>query len=397
MQELQCGFNMSNNRIYLDHASSKPVLKEVFNFAKPYLIEKFGNPSSLYNLGLESKSALEESREKIRDFINAKDSKNIIFTDNATESNNIAIMGTALRNINDGKEILSSSIEHISVINPMKDLQKNGWAYNKIPVDKFGLVNLNKLAKLISKETIVTSIMYANNEIGTIQPIKEISEIVHDKGKYLHVDASAAIGYLDIDVQRDDIDLLSFSSNDIYGPRGAGVLYVKPGVKLQSIMPGGGQERGIKSGTENIFSIAGMGEASKIMKNEMKNESKRLELIRDKLIKEISKIDRAFLTGHPKKRLPGHVSFIFNNIEGESILLNMDMYNIQIATGSACSHKTLEPSHVLLEIGLKHEEAHGSMVMTLGKSNNIDQIPLILKAVNETVERLRKLSPLSNN
>lgn len=397
MQELQCGFNMNNNRIYLDHASSKPVLKEVFNFAKPYLIEKFGNPSSLYNLGLESKSALEESREKIRDFINAKESKNIIFTNNATESNNIAIMGTALRNINDGKEILSSSIEHISVINPMKDLQKNGWTYNKIPVDKFGLVNLNKLAKMISKETIVTSIMYANNEIGTIQPIKEISEIVHDKGKYLHVDASAAIGYLNIDVQRDDIDLLSFSSNDIYGPRGAGVLYVKPGVKLQSIMPGGGQERGIKSGTENIFSIVGMGEASKIIKNEMKNESKRLEIIRDKLIKEISKIDRAFLTGHPKKRLPGHLSFIFNNIEGESILLNMDMYNIQIATGSACSHKTLEPSHVLLEIGLKHEEAHGSMVMTLGKSNNMDQIPLILKAVNETVERLRKLSPLSNN
>jgi cysteine desulfurase len=396
MQELQCGFNM-NNRIYLDHASSKPVLKDIFNFAKPYLIEKFGNPSSLYNLGLESKSALEESREKIRDFINANDSKNIIFTDNATESNNIAIIGTALRNINDGKEILSSSIEHISVINPMKDLQKNGWTYNKIPVDKFGLVNLNKLAKLISKETIVTSIMYANNEIGTIQPIKEISEIVHDKGKYLHVDASAAIGYLNIDVQRDDIDLLSFSSNDIYGPRGAGVLYIKPGVKLQSIMPGGGQERGIKSGTENIFSIAGMGEASKIMKNEMKNESKRLEIIRDKLIKEISKIDRTFLTGHPKKRLPGHVSFIFNNIEGESILLNMDMYNIQIATGSACSHKTLEPSHVLIEIGLKHEEAHGSMVMTLGKSNNMDQIPLILKAVNETVERLRKLSPLSNN
>jgi len=388
---------MNNNRIYLDHASSKPVLKEVFNFAKPYLIEKFGNPSSLYNLGLESKSALEESREKIRDFINAKESKNIIFTNNATESSNIAIMGTALRNINDGKEILSSSIEHISVINPMKDLQKNGWTYNKIPVDKFGLVNLNKLAKMISKETIVTSIMYANNEIGTIQPIKEISEIVHDKGKYLHVDASAAIGYLNIDVQRDDIDLLSFSSNDIYGPRGAGVLYVKPGVKLQSIMPGGGQERGIKSGTENIFSIVGMGEASKIIKNEMKNESKRLEIIRDKLIKEISKIDRAFLTGHPKKRLPGHLSFIFNNIEGESILLNMDMYNIQIATGSACSHKTLEPSHVLLEIGLKHEEAHGSMVMTLGKSNNMDQIPLILKAVNETVERLRKLSPLSNN
>ncbi|MFE3845805.1 cysteine desulfurase family protein [Thermoplasmatota archaeon] len=388
---------MKNNSIYLDHASSRSVLEEVFNFAKPYIIKKYGNPSSLYNLGLESQTALEEAREKIRSFINAENSKNIIFTNNATESNNIAIKGTAIRNLNDGKEIISSSIEHMSVINPMKDLQKNGWTYNQIPVDKFGFINSEKLNELLSKKTIVTSIMYANNEIGTIQPIKKISGIVHDKGKYLHVDASAAIGYLPVDVQRDDIDLLSFSSNDIYGPRGAGILYIKPGVKLQSIMPGGGQERGIKSGTENIFSIAGMGEASKIMKNGIKSESERLTIIRNKLIIEISKIDRAFLTGHPKKRLPGHVSFIFNNIEGESILLNMDMYNIQIATGSACSHKTLEPSHVLLEIGLKHEEAHGSMVMTLGKSNNIDQIPLIVKAVNDTVERLRKLSPLSDN
>ena len=397
MLELQCGFNMKGTRIYLDHGSSRPVLKEVFNFAKPYLMEKYGNPSSLYNLGLESKAVLEESREKISDFINAENSKSIIFCDNATESNNIAIRGTAIRNSNEGKKIISSSIEHMSVVNPMKELQKNGWTYNQVSVDKYGVVDIEKLNKLLSEDTIVTSIMYANNEIGTIQPIKEISEIVHDKGKYLHVDASAAIGYIPIDVQKDGIDLLSFSSNDIYGPRGAGVLYIKPGVKLQSIMPGGGQERGIKSGTENIFSIAGMGEAAKIMKRDIKKESERLISIRDKLINELSKIERAYLTGHPKNRLPGHLSFIFNNIEGESILLNMDMYNIQIATGSACSHKTLEPSHVLLEIGLKHEEAHGSMVMTLGKSNNKEQIPLIVKAVKDTVERLRKLSPLSNN
>ena len=390
----QCGFNMKYKQIYLDNASSRPVNQDVFNYAKPYLMKKFGNPSSLYNLGLESKSALEDARDKISDFINAENSKNIIFTNSATESNNIAIKGTATRNINDGKNIVSSSIEHISVINPMKDLQKNGWTYNKIPVDKYGLVDLDKLGKILSNNTIVTSIMYANNEIGTIQPIDKISEIVHDKGRYLHVDASAAVGYMPIDVQKDDIDLLSFSSNDIYGPRGAGILYIKPGVKLQSIMPGGGQERGLKSGTENIFSIAGMGEASRIMKADMKSESQRLIKIRDKLIKEITKIDRAYLTGHPKKRLSGHASFIFNKIEGESILLNMDMYNIQIATGSACSHKTLEPSHVLLEIGLKHEEAHGSMVMTLGKMNNENQIPLIVEAVTETVDRLRKLSPL---
>lgn len=388
--------NMKYKQIYLDHASSRPIDEEVLKFSKPYLTSKFGNPSSLYNLGLESKAAIEDSREKICDFINADNSKSIIFCDSATESNNIAIRGTALRNINEGREIISSSIEHMSVINPMKDLQKNGWTYNQIPVDKYGFIKLDNLEKTISDKTIVTSVMLANNEIGTIQPIKEISKIVHDNGKYLHVDASAAVGYMPIDVQKLDIDLLSFSSNDIYGPRGSGILYIKPGVKLQSILPGGGQERGLRSGTENIFSIAGMGEAARIMKNDIKKESERLIVIRDRLIRELLKIDRAYLTGHPKKRLSGHVSFIFNNIEGESILLNMDMYNIQIATGSACSHKTLEPSHVLLEIGLKHEEAHGSMVMTLGKSNTMDQVPIIIKAVNDTVERLRKLSPLSD-
>jgi len=237
--------------------------------------------------------------------------------------------------------------------------------------------------------------MYANNEIGTIEPIKEISEIVHEKGKYLHVDATAAAGKIQIDVQKDGIDLLTLSSNDLYGPQGAGALYVKPGVKIQSIMPGGGQERGLRSGTENVFAIAGMGEAAKIAKNEINSESERLSKIRDKLISEITKIDETFLTGHPKKRLPHHASFRFSHIEGESILLNMDMYGIQIATGSACSSKTLEPSHVLLAIGLKHEEAHGSMVMTLGRSNNMNQVPKIVKAVGETVYRLRKLSPLT--
>jgi cysteine desulfurase len=235
MQEQLCGFNMKYEQVYLDHASSRPIDEEVIRFSKPYLTRKFGNPSSLYNLGLESKAAIEESREKICDFINSDDTKSIIFCDSATESNNIAIRGTALRNENDGKEIISSSIEHISVINPMKDLQKNGWTYNKIPVDKYGFIKLDELEKTISDKTIVTSVMLANNEIGTIQPIKEISEIVHDKGKYLHVDASAAVGYMTIDVQKLDIDLLSFSSNDIYGPRGSGILYIKPGVKLKPI------------------------------------------------------------------------------------------------------------------------------------------------------------------
>ena len=382
-------------RIYLDHASSMPVDPRVFEFAKPFLTEVFGNPSSLYNFGQEAKDAVEDARKKIADFINAEDEKTIIFTGSATESNNLAIRGTSLRNLKDGKEVVASVIEHISVINPMKELQKNGWIFTTIPVDKYGIVDLKKLEIILTKNTIVTSIMYANNEIGTIEPIKEISEIVHEKGRYLHVDATAAAGRIPIDVQKDGIDLLTLSSNDLYGPHGAGALYVKPGVKIQSIMPGGGQERGLRSGTENVYAIAGMGEAAKIMQNEMKNESARLTKIRDKLISEIIKIDETYLTGHPTNRLPNHASFRFSYIEGESILLNMDMYGIQVATGSACSSKTLEPSHVLIAIGLKHEEAHGSMVITLGRSNNMEQVPIIIKAVNETVKRLRMLSPLT--
>jgi cysteine desulfurase len=382
-------------RIYLDHASSMPVDPRVIEFAKSYLIEGFGNPSSLYSIGLEAKSAIEDSRKKIAEFINAENEKSIIFTSSATESNNLAIRGTAIRNIRDGKEIVASAIEHISVINPMKELQKNGYTFNTVPVDLNGIIDLKKLKNLLTKNTTVTSIMYSNNEIGTIEPIKEISEIVHEKGQYLHVDATAAAGRIPIDVQKDGIDLLTLSSNDMYGPRGAGALYVKPGVKLQSVLPGGGQERGLRSGTENVFAIAGMGEATRITKDEMKNESERLKKIRDKLIEEILKIEDAYLTGHPIQRLPNHASFRFSHIEGESILLNMDMYNIQVATGSACSHKTLEPSHVLLAIGLKHEEAHGSMVMTLGRSNNMEQVPVIVKAVKETVQRLRQLSPLA--
>jgi cysteine desulfurase len=381
-------------RIYLDHASSMPVDQRVMDFIKPYLLH-VGNPSSLYEFGSEAKDAVGKSRAKVADLINAESEKTIVFTSGATEANNIAIRGTSFRNIKDGKEVLSSAIDHISVINPMKDLQKNGWTYNAIPVDKTGIVDLSNLEKLINKNTIVTSVMYANNEIGTIEPIKKISEIVHETGKYLHVDATAAAGRIPIDVQKDGIDLLTLSSNDLYGVRGAGALYVKPGVKIQSVMPGGGQERGLRSGTENVYAIAGLGEAASIAKKEMNGESARLSKIRDKLISEITKFDETYLTGHPTQRLPHHASFRFSHIEGESILLSMDMYGIQIATGSACSSKTLEPSHVLLAIGLKHEEAHGSMVMTLGHSNNMDQVPKVVKAVDETVKRLRQLSPLT--
>ena len=354
-----------------------------------------GNPSSLHSVGLEAKRAVEESRKKIAEFIHAENESTIIFTGNATEANNLAIKGTALRNITQGKAIVASAIEHMSVLNPMKELQKNGFSLTYLPVDSTGIVDLKKLDMILTKNTILTSVMYANNEIGTIEPIQEISKLVHEKGMYLHVDAVAAAGRIPIDVQKDGIDLLTLSSNDLYGPQGAGALYIKPGVKLQSVLLGGGQERGLRSGTENVFAIAGMGEAARIAQQEMQQESRRLLPIRDRLIKEILTIDQSYLTGHPTSRLPHHASFRFSYIEGESILLNMDMYDIQVSTGSACSSKTLEPSHVLLAIGLKHEEAHGSMVLTLGRSTTMDDVQIVSKATNETVQRLRKLSPMS--
>jgi cysteine desulfurase len=372
-----------------------PVDSRVFDFAKPYLMKSHGNPSSLHSVGLEAKRAIEEARNKIAGLINAENENTIIFTGSATEANNLAVKGTALRNIIQGKAVIASAIEHMSVLNPMKELQKNGFSFTTIPVDWTGVIDLKKLESILTKNTVVTSIMYANNEIGTLEPIQEISKIVKDKGLYLHVDAVAAAGRIPIDVQKDGIDLLTLSSNDLYGPQGAGALYVKPGVKIQSILLGGGQERGLRSGTENVFAIVGMGEAAQIARQEMKQESNRLIPIRDRLIKEILEIDQSYLTGHSTQRLPHHASFRFSYIEGESILLNMDMYDIQVSTGSACSSKTLEPSHVLLAIGLKHEEAHGSMVLTLGRSTTMDDVEPVRKATYETVQRLRKLSPMS--
>jgi cysteine desulfurase len=382
-------------RIYLDHASSMPMDPRVFEFAKPYLSSSHGNPSSLHSVGLEAKRAVEESRKKIAEFIHAENESTIIFTGSATEANNLAVKGVSLRNITQGKSVAASAIEHMSVFNPMKELQKNGFTFTTLPVDSTGTLDLGKLEATLTKQTILTSIMYANNEIGTIEPIKEISTIVHEKGHYLHVDAVAAGGRVPIDVQKDGIDLLTLSSNDLYGPQGAGALYIRPGVKLQSVLLGGGQERGLRSGTENVFAIVGMGEAARIAQLEMQQESRRLLPIRDGLIKEVLTIDQSYLTGHPTKRLPHHASFRFSYIEGESILLNMDMYDIQVSTGSACSSKTLEPSHVLLAIGLKHEEAHGSMVLTLGRSTTMSDIQPVSKATKETVQRLRKLSPMS--
>jgi len=381
--------------IYLDHQSAYPVDPRVSEKVFRYLSNEFGNPSALHSKGLHSREVIETARENVASLIKAEDPGTIVFTRSATEANNLAIRGTALRNVGKGKRVLASAIEHMSVLNPMKDLKKTGFELSLVPVDATGVVDLQALENLVTEDTVLTSIMYANNEIGTIEPIREISDTVHSKGMYLHVDGVAAEGKVPIDVQKDGIDLLTISSNDIYGPQGAAALYIKPGVRVQPVIFGGGQEKGLLPGTENLFSIAGMGEAALLAGAEMEQESERLKEIRDGIITEVAEIEEAYLTGHPKRRLPHHASFRFSRIEGESILLTMDaMFNTQVSTGSACSSRTLEPSHVLLAIGLRHEQAHGSMVMTLGRLNCMEQVPVIVKAVSQTVQRLRALSPL---
>ncbi|MDQ1261582.1 MAG: cysteine desulfurase, partial [Euryarchaeota archaeon] len=346
--------------IYLDYQSASPVDPRVAELAGSFLSSDFGNPSALHSRGLAAKAALEEARAKVAELINAESPETIVFTAGVTEANNLAIRGVALRGAAKGKKLLASLIEHISVLNPLKDLKKGGFDLDLIPVDSMGIIDLAALEGHLSKETVLTSVMYANSEIGTIQPIKDVSDLVHEKGQFLHVDGAAAAGKIPIDVQKDGIDLLTLSSNDLYGPQGAGALYIKPGTRIQPVIFGGGQEKGLRPGTENLYALVGFGEAARLAKLERTEESERLQAIRDGLIREILKIEESHLTGHPTKRLPHHASFRFSRIEGESILLTMDsMFNIQVSTGSACSSRTLEPSHVLLAIGLRHEQAHG--------------------------------------
>ncbi len=380
--------------VYLDYQSSKPVDPRVVESMTPYLHEKFGNPSALHSIGDEATQLLEDSRETIANFINA-DKDEIIFTSGATESNNLALIGFAMRNKPKGNHIIASEIEHISIHNILKYLERNGFTVSKVPVDQFGRVNIKKLEERITDNTILVSIGYANNEIGTIQLIPEIGKLCREKNIAFHSDGVSAEGLIPIDVKNDNIDLLTLSSNDVYGPKSLGVLYVRKGIRLNPVIIGGGQERGLRSGTENIAAIVGMAKAVEIMQEEMDDEVKRLTGYRDKLIKSIpEKIPKCYLNGHPEERLPNNTHFRFEGIEGESLLLSLKDKGISVSTGSACSSKTLEPSHTLISLGLLHEEAHGSMELTCGRFSKEEDVDAVIEALPEAVERLRELSPL---
>lgn len=379
---------------YLDYQSAKPVDSRVIDAMLPYFHDKFGNPSSLHAVGDVATTELEEARATIAGFINAE-KEEIIFTSGATESNNLGIIGYAMRNKNKGNHIIISEVEHISIHNIAKYLEKNGFTVSKVPVDQYGRVSINKVAGRITDKTILVSIEYANNEIGTIQPVAEIGNLCREKGIAFHTDAVAAEGLIPLDVQRDNIDLMTLSSNDIYGPKGVGVLYVRKGIRINPILIGGGQEKGLRSGSENMPGIAGMKKAVEIMQGEMEEEVKRFKEFSDILIENIPKdIPKAYLNGHPVERLPNNVHYRFEGIEGEALLLSLKDKGVSISTGSACSSKTLEPSHTLISLGLLHEEAHGSLAVTIGRFTDEEEIYALINALPEVVDRLRKLSPL---
>jgi len=382
--------------VYLDHGAGNPLDLKVFEAMKPYFLKDYGNPSSAHSFGNRAKAALAVSRENVAHLVAAEKTQEIIFTSGGTESNNLAIKGAAYRNKKKGNHIITTAIEHISVMNICKFLQKEGFEVSYVPVDKQGIVDVKKLEEAITDKTILISVMYANGEIGTIQPIKEIGKLAHDNKIAFHVDAVAAAGQVPINVKEENIDLMSISSNDMYGPKGVGALYIKSGTKIQPVTQGGGQERGLRSGTENVSGIFGMGKAAELAKKQMDAEGKRLTRVRDRLIKGVlGKIKYSFLNGHPTQRLPNNANLRFSYIEGESLILGLDMYGIQVSSGSACASKTLEPSHTLLAIGLKHEEAHGSLVFTLGKQNSEEDMDYVIEVLPDVVKRLRALSPLT--
>ncbi len=380
--------------IYFDNAATTPVRKEVMETILPYFNEYFGNASSVYNIARISKKAIEDAREKIAEAFNA-DRNEIYFTSGGSEADNWAIKGVAEALSGKGKHIITTNVEHHAVLHTCQYLEKKGFEVTYLPVDEFGLVSAEQVEKAIKEDTILISIMFANNEIGSIMPVKEIGEAARRRGVYFHTDAVQAAGHIKIDVKDMNIDLMSISGHKLGAPKGVGALYVRKGVKIESLLHGGAQERRKRAGTENIPGIVGLGKAVELATKEMDEEAERLTGLRDKLIKGIlESIPYSRLNGHPEKRLPGNVNVSFEFIEGESMLLFLDMKGIYASSGSACTSGSLDPSHVLLAIGLPHEKAHGSLRISLGKYNTEEEVDMLLSELPPIVERLRAMSPL---
>ncbi|WP_048186577.1 cysteine desulfurase NifS [Methanobacterium lacus] len=380
--------------MYMDHSATSPVDPEVFEAMKPYFVDSFGNASTLYSLGREGKQAMEAARIEVASLINAEP-KEIIFTSGGTESDNLAIKGTAYKLKNKGNHIITTNIEHPAVDETCKYLEKNGFKVTYLPVGEDGIIKVDDLKAAITNETILITVMHANNEIGTIQPIEEIGKIASEKKIYFHTDAVQTVGKIPVDVKKMNVDMLSLSSHKLYGPKGVGALYIKKGVRIEPLLHGGGHERGLRPGTENVAGIVGLGKACSIAKVSQETDAQKLTNLRNKLVDGIlNSIEDSYLNGDRTKRLPNNANFRFTGIEGESLILRLDTKGIAASTGSACSSTKLEASHVLTAIGLKEVEAHGSLRISLGHENTEEDIEYAIKAIKEVVEQLRQMSPL---
>ena len=385
-----------SNKIYMDYSATTYTKQEVIDEMMPYFKDYFGNPSSLYRISDETKKAIDLSRERVSKAINSNKNE-IFFTSGGSESDNWALKGIAFANKNKGNHIITTNIEHHAILHTAQFLEKNGFEVTYLPVNEEGLVSAEDVKNAITDKTILVSIMFANNEVGSIQPIKEIGKVCRENKILFHTDAVQAVGHVPIDVKDMNIDLLSMSAHKFYGPKGVGVLYIRNGIRIENLIHGGGQERGKRSSTENIAGIVGLGKALELSISNMKEESDKLIYLRDKLIREIPKrIPDTKLNG-PKdgsKRLPSNVNFSFIGIEGETLLLDLDMEGIYASTGSACASASLDPSHVLLAIGLPHEVAHGSLRLSLGAENTEKDVDYVLEVLPKIIKNRREMSPL---
>ncbi|GAA0177008.1 cysteine desulfurase NifS [Clostridium sediminicola] len=382
------------NRIYMDYSATTYTKKEVLDEMVPYFTQSYGNPSSFYSFAYENKIAIEKARENVANVLNA-DKKEIYFTSGGSEADNWAIKGVAFSNKYKGNHIITTKIEHHAITNTCKFLEKNGFKVTYLDVDEIGMINLQQLKESITEETILVSIMFANNEIGTIQPIKEIGAICKERNVLFHTDAVQAVTHVPIDVNEMNIDMLSLAAHKFYGPKGVGVLYVKKGIKLENLIHGGGQEKGKRASTENVPGIVGLGKAIQLAHDDMENEKERLTVLREKLINELSyRIPYSKLNGATgENRLPGNVNISFVGVEGETLLLDLDDIGLNASTGSACASGDLSASHVLLAIGLSHGVAHGSLRLSLGELTTDKDIEFVINELPKIIKRRREMSP----
>lgn len=381
-------------RVYFDHIASTPVHPQVMEAMLPYLKEFYGNPQSLHSFGQETASAIEEAREKVAQLIEA-DTEEIFFTSSGTESNNFAIKGMALAQMTKGKHIVVSAVEHQSVLHPVKSLEKSGFSVTEVPVDSFGLVDPEDVRKAITSATVLVSVMLANGEVGTIEPVAAITKVCREMGVLCHTDAVDAVGNIPVSVKTMGVDALSLAGNQFYGPTGSATLFLKKGTRCLPQIDGGIQESGKRAGSENISGIVGLGKAAEMAQEKLNVRGDKVKPLRDEIIQRMEQeVDHVILTGHPKNRLPHHASFCVEFIEGEAMLLNLDMKGIAAASGSACTSRALKASHVLLAIGLDHAIAQGSLVFSLVEENTTEDIDYLFEVFPEIIERLRQMSPL---